>query len=433
MSGQPVVSVRTLSKIDVRAAVTCINAATQALVLIVDNFADHASQISEILTDLRYPDKLVVVGAERSYREDYLDLTLGKIIREKSRFPPLNQTETEQLISRYRHFGLLADSSALANPAAYARRLAGQPVAISVCQILNDFRSLDAIVESLIAESEASDLFAYLCVAIAQHCYSEGIRYSVLQAALGSSSPLTRIFGRGVPLNFSSNVNDNDFVIILQAILGERVIGSCSHSRPKDLFSAFLGLARALAPHVNRKAIQIRSPEARLAGRLFDADKIVKPLLAERAVEFYSETQSTWEWNSRYWEQRALFTSETNLTLALRYARHAVAVEKHPFSLTTLGKLLMMQVEESVEGREAAFAEAIEKLTEAIGAEENRGRISLHPTLTLLAGASRFIELGGRLSQEQYYLLRSFVIATPDRFGNDVVVENARSRLHGLL
>ena len=47
-----------------------------------------------------------------------------------------------------------------------------------------------------------------------------------------------------------------------------------------------------------------RSPEARLAGRLFDADKVVKPLLDSDAEEFYVTVQKLWEWNSRYWEQR---------------------------------------------------------------------------------------------------------------------------------
>lgn len=75
-----------------------------------------------------------------------------------------------------------------------------------------------------------------------------------------------------------------------------------------------------------------RSPEARLAGRIFDADKIVKPLLGSAAEDFYVSVQKQWEWNSRYWEQRALLAADTDLHIALQYARYAVAIEFHPFS-----------------------------------------------------------------------------------------------------
>ena len=88
-----------------------------------------------------------------------------------------------------------------------------------------------------------------------------------------------------------------------------------------------------------------RSPEARLAGRLFDGDKIVKPLLDSAAEQFYVESQKLWEWNSRYWEQRALLKADSDLVTALRYAKQAVAIENHPFPLTTLAKLLLKTIE----------------------------------------------------------------------------------------
>jgi hypothetical protein len=433
LSGKTVISIRTLSKINVNVAIRCINGTTVPVVLIADNFADHAEQIKDVIGGLAHRENLVVLGAERSYRNDYVKLALGRLRYIGAGFSPFDQNETEQLIARYRDFGLIVDSGALNNPSSYASKLVGQPVAISVCQILHDFKSVDRILDSLQQASKPADLFAFLCVSLAQYCYSEGVRYSVLQSAVGVSAPLTHVFGRKVPLELAYNVNDPDFVITLQGVLGERLLLKYSKNSQNDLLNVFTGLARALSPHVNRQAIKARSPEARLVGRLFDSDKVVKPLLQNLTGEFYNLTQSSWEWNSRFWEQRALFTGETDLSLGLQYARHAVAIEAHPFALTTLGKLLIVQMERPSADRESSFGEAMECLSSAIQREESRGRISLHPFLTLFTGTVRYIELGCHLSIDQQRLLQSMLLEAPSRFGGDPAVENARARLDELM
>ena len=79
----------------------------------------------------------------------------------------------------------------------------------------------------------------------------------------------------------------------------------------------FTKLANGIAPRVNRKAIRMRTPEARLAGRLFDADKIVAPLLRAHSEDFYVAAKDAWEWNSRYWEQRALLIADCDINLEI--------------------------------------------------------------------------------------------------------------------
>ena len=182
------------------------------------------------------------------------------------------------------------------------------------------------------------------------------------------------------------------------------------------MLSAFTTLAMALGPYVNRKAIITRSPEARLARRLFDADKVVKPFLHGHASTFYADTQTTWEWNSRYWEQRALFTADLDLVLALQYARHAVAIERHPFALTTLSKLLFMQMETDPTFRDAAFHEGFDRLQSAIRSEADSARVTLHPFLTLFTGTSRYIDLGGTILNSELSSLRTYLLEAPTRF-----------------
>ncbi|WP_041597212.1 hypothetical protein [Granulicella tundricola] len=202
-----------------------------------------------------------------------------------------------------------------------------------------------------------------------------------------------------------------------------------SGSNESLALKAFTNLAKALAPHVNRKAIIARSPEARLTRRLFDADKVVKVFLPNFAGQFYLSTQDTWEWNSRYWEQRALFTADDDLSTGLQYARHAVAIENHPFALTTLGKLLLRRMESAPMERDAAFNEAFQKLSRAIDDEEERARITVHPFLTVFAGTSRFLELNGTLSAKQRAALQGYLLQAPTRFRGDPGIQATCQRL----
>jgi hypothetical protein len=428
-SGQPVLSIRTLSRIDANNAVDCLSQCTAPqVVLIADDFADHAEQVAELLEAESLTTRFLVVAAERAYRGEYLDVLLGDLPRFSGHLTVFSLNESQQLLEQYRRFGLVGDSFGTKAPRAFANQIHEEPVAIQVCQILNDFRPLERIVESLWLAAKDDDRLPYVCVALAQYCYSAGIRYSILQAIMGPTKPVGPLMGK-VPLRLVQNAVQDEFVVAINATLAERVLRRTA-DREKDVLSAaFKGLARGLAPHVNRKAVMRRSPEARLAGRLFDADKVVKPLLGSGAEEFYVSVQKLWEWNSRYWEQRALLQAESDLSTGLQFARHAVAIEKHPFPLTTLGKLLLRAMESGPSERASVFGEAFETLSDAIESAVKLSRISVHPFGTLLAGAARYLELGGELTAEQRAMLDGYRAEARFQFSGDPLIEAALRRL----
>ncbi len=429
-SGKPVLSIRTLSRIDVNNAVVCLSHCTAPqVVLIADDFADHAEQVADLLESASITTRFLVVAAEREYRKEYIDVLLGGLGRFSGHLKLFSVNESEQLLEQYRRFGLVGDSFATRKPRDFANQIHREPVAIQVCQILNDFRPLERIVDSLWKAAEDGDRLPYVCVALAQYCYSAGIRYSILQAIMGPMKPVGRLMGR-VPLRLVENAVQDDFVVAINATLAERVLRRTAERETDTLLSAFQGLARGLAPHVNRKAVMRRSPEARLAGRLFDADKVVKPLLgAAEAESFYVSVQKLWEWNSRYWEQRALLQAESDLSAGLQFARHAVAIERHPFPLTTLGKLLLREMELSPTERASVFDEAFETLSNAIESAVRLSRISVHPFSTLLTGVARYIEIGGTLTTEQRAILDGYRIEARSKFSGDPLVEGALRRL----
>lgn len=431
-AGKPVLMLHALSRIDTSAAIACLSRAATQLLLIVDGFADHVEQVMELLADDSVSSRVVVLGADRTYRQQYVDIILGDTPRHTENLSPFTLDECQQLIERYRRFGFVGTPAAISKPLEFAGRILRDPVAIAICRILNDFRPLEAIIESLVRAAIPDHRLPYLCVCLAEHCLGVGLRYSLLQAIVGPAQPIGEMFDSQAPLRLTSHAVHDEYVVTMNPVIGERVLYRTARQAPKAVQAAFAGVATVIAPHVNRKAIMRRSPEARLAGRIFDADKIVKPLLGSAAEDFYVSVQKQWEWNSRYWEQRALLAADTDLHIALQYARYAVAIEFHPFPLTTLGKVLLLIMEANPAESAGTFGEAFDRLSAAITSDAARSRISVHPYATLITGAARYLELDGVLTSDQRNRLSGFVTEARNLFGNDMLVYSALERLNDL-
>jgi hypothetical protein len=431
--GKPVLAVRTLSRIDTDNASKCLSRAATPLILLIDSIADHAEQVQELLEEPSLANKVCILGAERSYRLQHLNSVLGSTPRRVIPLTPLDLSEANQLVGRYRQFGLVGETTAITTPRNFARSLLGDPPAVAACRILNDFKPLSNIVESLWAASKDSERLPFVCVALAQYCYRPGLRYSLLQAVVGISNPISPMLSSNVPLRLSTNALEGEFIVCLNAMIGEQVLNRVARREPEILHNAFTGIASQLAPYLNRTAIMRRSPEARLAGRLFDADKVVRPLLGPDAEEFYIRVQEQWAWNSRYWEQRALLVSDHDPSTGLQYARHAVAIEGHPYALTTLGKILIRFMERNRAERDITFAEAFRTLEAAIEAGTRRSRVTMHPYVTLFTGTVKYLDSGGELSVQQIDSLREHIARARARYAREPLVETSLRRLELLL
>jgi hypothetical protein len=432
--GYPVMGVQTLSRIDVQNAIECISGARQTIILIVDHLADHIDQVSEIIKNNQTQGKLVVLAAERIYRREYLDLVLADKPYIKRKLFDLTKSELLQLIELFRRYGLVGATEGVHYPQVFAEKLRGDAIAVAVCRILNDFKPLEKIVDSLWDATPQGHRLPYLCTALSVHCHASGLRYSILQKIAGQTTPLDGLFNNDVPLGFTDNLENNEFVLPMNAIYADKVLQRALVNDQESLFNAFIQIASGLAPYVNRKAAKMKTPEARLAGRLLDADKIVKPMLGPRADEFYEICSKQWAWNSRFWEQRALLIAATNLSTALQYARHAVAIELHPFTLTTLAKLLFQQMEQAKKSTHSNFfSEAFDRLTKAIEMEGFRSRITVHPFSTLLSGTVEYLELGGSLTPDQSNKLNAHMGNADYYFGKDQQVQQWLNRLEKLL
>ena len=307
---------------------------------------------------------------------------------------------------------MVGSHEALRNPRKFAGLLTSDPIAVAGCRILNDFRPLEQIIRSVWADAHLDEQKSYGIAALAEYCYSGGVSYSILKRAHRNDALNSQIVNAtALPLAYSG---DGEYLLPLNPVFGERILQFLSKSKPKLLCTLFQSLALALAPYVNRHTIVRRTPEARLAGRLFSSESVVKPLLGDHAEEFFVAVKDRWEWNSRYWEQRALLLQDTNLAQAIQFARHAVAIEDHPFPKTTLASLLARELE----GERMPTTEQLEAiaalLDDALKGEQRRGwRPTPHPYAVLF----KTVEICLRKGVSASYKTRELALGHAEKCG----------------
>jgi len=388
------------------------------VVIIIDNIAEQATALPDFLDRLEKPD-VVIFGAERSYRMGYLKQVFAGLKFDHAGKLPMSAIEARRLIDRYADAGAIGDHSVLKRRDEFAQKIQNDPIAVACCRILKDFRPLDRIVDSITADARGPALDRYLGAALAQHCFYGGVRYEILIAAFGSVGAKDQ-FGARVPLPLDYYDDAKRFVIPENSTLSDKILERFAERDPGQMLTTFIKLADELSPWVNRETIKARAPEPRLSGRLFDFDSVVSKFLGPNAEEFYDQIKPSWEWNSRYWEQVALLNlaryqrsaSGEGLDFledAVTHARHAVSVEHHPFSLTTLGKVLINHMMAPDVSMIDSFNEAFERLSEAIATEERRNRVAAQPYGVIFSGVINYLGAGGSLNHQQYNRLREIL------------------------
>lgn len=399
------------------------------MVVVIDNLAEQATALPNLLARMEKTD-VVFIGAERSYRMNYLKQVLVGVDFDQTAKLPMTAVEARRLIDRYADEGAIGDHSVLKRRDEFAQRIKDDPIAVACCRILNDFRPLDRIVDSITADATGPGLGRYLGAALAQHCFYGGVRYEILIAAFGAAGAAAQFeVNNPLPLDFYDEASR--FVIPENATLSDKILERFAAKDPDRILQTFVKLADELAPWVNRETIIARAPEPRLSGRLFDFDSVVSKFLGSKAEEFYDRVKPTWEWNSRYWEQVALMNLGRYLTLsnskdkmdhledALTHARHAVAVEHHPFPLTTLGKVLLNHMVAPGMSMKESFNEAFDRLSEAIAIEERRNRVAAQPYGVIFSGVLTYLNAGGELDHKQLIHLNEILAKASTKLSSD--------------
>ena len=160
----------------------------------------------------------------------------------------------------------------------------------------------------------------------------------------------------------------------------------------EEKFRAMEELALAVAPHIDINAIVSLTRPYRLLRRLMDQETVMRSVGPGLGRRLYETMQESYDWNGRYWDQRALFESELgNHAQARSYAEHSLQIHRHPFALNTLGTVLgRMAVQD---GTPNILRDAIKNLEYA--RDERRWEASEHPYVTFFATMIKFGQTWG--------------------------------------
>jgi hypothetical protein len=425
--GMHIFQYRSLSTPNLDLCARVLNSFTHPFVIVCDDFADHVTALVELYRKIHREDFLIV-GSERSYRLDYVIQAL--VGNSFERFTPatFNIDEAKDLISKMDKYGLTSLQQEKLN--GFATELVKDPIAIGVCRALNEFQPIEKIIGSLLRDADTNRVMRYAACALTSYCYRGGLLHSILSAAFQTKGLGDQFRDRDIlPLSYF-DAESRDYVIPTNPVLAQRILREVSDANEDLMLEVYTAVGAYLAPYVNRQAVMKRTPEARISGRLFDFDEVVTEFLPNKSENFFIEMRRHWDWNSRYWEQFALLKLDQFLkskakerfdllSQSISHAKHAIKVERHPLSLTTLGKILLEEMKYSTTRFESAFKEAFSYLDEAIRIEGNKNRIAIHPYMTMFSGTSNYRKSGGQLSTKQREALEKHTDDAAKLFSHD--------------
>ena len=103
-----------------------------------------------------------------------------------------------------------------------------------------------------------------------------------------------------------------------------------------------LELAKALAPHIDERAMRSGTREYRIIRHLMRHETVSRNAGEHGGRVWYDNLRQYYDWNGRYWDQRALFESERGEHETARsYAERSIQVHPHSFGYNTLGTVLL--------------------------------------------------------------------------------------------
>ena len=385
-----IIKINNQNRIDKENAIKCLKNINLPTVIWVDNIADRISEVNDIL-EKNLPD-VYIIGICREYRFQLVsDLSVRPIeIITPSRFTP---DELRKIINNYDRIGLTGDKNMHTDNA--VQIIINDPIGIAICRIMNDYRPLKKIVYSLINDSDEISKTIYLYVSLTQYCYPAGIKLNILQGLI--NKPARDYIDKSTPLALVYNETGPTYIKTQNESLANVFLDIYKENHYRILYEAMIKLAKSFAPYVNRETIKLQTPEARASRRLLNFEDAINRFIVDDVDEFYSVIQAEWDWNSRYWEQRALGILRFDMDRSLRYARHAVSIEEHPFTLNTLATILHEHMKNDSENAELYFTEIIQILNNAITIEDRRSRVTVYPLTTLLTSTQTFLRQGNNI------------------------------------
>lgn len=403
--------------------IKCIEKLDKSCMFYIDNVAEYIHQVSELIARNK---SVIIIGTERSYRITHIRKVLKDQFFEYN-CDSMSDNETDLLLKKYLDLGLVLNSKVLQDSNTLLRYTVGE----QVCIIVDSYDPIKNKIEDLlkIGTYLSQDITALLAVAICCFCYKPGLNYYVIMSMLPNNYNFNKLFKIDSPLKLAFNLDDKDYVIPMNKLYTIQLLEYFMSKEKLLLQNIYIKIVQNIARSVNRKTIIKRTPESKLMARMLDADKNVKYFFGNDSEKFMVEIQNVCEWNSRYWEQRALGVVDKDIDTAIEYAKHAVSIEYHPYPLTTLGKILFRKMENTAENEKTNYCiQALNNCLSAMKEESKRHIESIHPLITLIAGMQSYMKnFDGKLLP---YDLKKRIYAGIDMYEQEIDLSiNERKQL----
>ena len=373
---------------------------TDVLILAIDSLADNVRQLRRFV--MNYPQngpRCLLLAAERSAQKVYVEQNLSDVVPlEFQPIPGLKMSEALDLATKLRLAAKLGRFAGLTDRQLADRFTGARPsdwggqLLVILLQVVpggGTFRERLANEWKSIPDDIAKTFYGCVCLAAACEVpVKSAIAFRAI-APHDASEVFDKVAGamRGLISWF-----DGEWLRPRHRVIAETTVRHCMSS--SQVFDISLRLSSALAPYVSRHAIMNRTPEARLARRLMDADGLVVPRLRQDAERWFELLERYWGWNSRYWEQRALVAlKQTRYNRARDYAEQALGLEEHPLPMTTCALILIASAENDrhLQGsqKEEFLKKGVALCDQAIRLASARNRAEIHPYAVLLIHAPR--------------------------------------------
>ena len=323
---------------DVEATVEWLKAFPRT-VLLLDDFADHSITLQNLAENCRDEGvRMLLVVADRSARHPMIrDLIEERYLNfsEALWYGKLSDDDIESVIKKLHERGRLGRITRWGFEE--QRRYFAEVSERSLFEAMADLESglgfrrrISRLYQDLPTDNLKS-LYAAACM-----CYDQSIP---LPAGIGAS------FAGVAPKDLVDLMNSECRGILVLTRNGirppHRVTASLAlrtlPSKVREEVS--LNLAKVLSPHIDRRSMRSGTREYRIVRHLMHHETVRRNCVdVDAARNWYETVRKYYDWNGRYWDQRALFESaQGEHETARSYAERSILVHRHSFGYNTLG------------------------------------------------------------------------------------------------
>ncbi|WP_081591003.1 P-loop NTPase [Brevibacterium casei] len=360
------------------------------LVLLIDDASDFADDVQELLeyaTELKLRVNVILVDRKR--RSQHISKALITAdLHEITVHGTLRSQEIQNLVNtlkQKRRLGVLTNMSRDERNAYFDKH--GQKL-FSAMAALEDGRGFRQRVADELAVVSSMDQKRLLAAVSLTSRLGYPLPFELIKTAANLTPPQAQLL---VENELSDLVEIRTKGIATRhRIFGELLIEELSLDERK---AAVVKLGLAVAPYVSPQAIHEATLFYRIARGLMGVEILSELVGAVEVLSVYEELEEAYDWNARFWDQRALAAASAHLyEQAFSWAQQAVARKRDALSLTTIGKVLMLRALNEASGGEwptDSFEKAEEYLQEARTIEGSRAE---YPIETFLSYMLRVME-----------------------------------------